>query len=430
MSDAKQSSGPYREYTAVVLAGGEGTRLEPLSCGRAKALLPVAGKPMLSYALEWLVKGGFSKPLIVTTQRDSAEIQDWVSRECPALGCAPAITSVSDDSDTAHALKAVAGKIERNALVVSCDTITDLNIANVLSFHRTKQATVTVVAKHAKPPKEGSKERHLIEYFGLEGEDNRITLFASSAELSDPAPLPRGYLSRRPNITLTRSLFDSHIYVLSKWAIDLIAEKKHITSVKHELLPLIAEEQFRRLKPDGTWGDLGVCPPPHDALPSSGDPFASMLCPQDLGCSSAVPALYDPIKVYAYIMDNDGQLAVDPIDLKKVHLKGDKTDYLMRVNHISTFADACRKFATQQSMSGSVVGENVTIGKGTKVSKCVLLDNVNIGENCMLKNCIIGGGSVIPTGCSLKDCVLGFGIDGLEQGEDYHNETISREDFQ
>ena len=324
-----------KEFTAVVLAGGVGTKLTPLSTNYPKAMLPVANNPMISYALKWLVNGGFTKPLIVVTQTHSAQIEAWAAQACPEIGCTPSFQVIPDETMSAQALKAVASKIERNAFVVSCDTITDISISNVLSFHRSKQSTATVVVKHAKPLDQKSKERHLPEYMGLE-DDNRLTFFASEAEFSNTtAPLPRGYLSRRPSVTLTRSLFDSHIYVLSKWALDLICSSKRILSLKHELLPLLAEEQFRRLKSDGTWGSLGVAPPAVAPLPQLDAPFPSLLCPEDLGCGRIVPQVYDPLRVYAYIADNDGKLAVDPTELKRLHMKGTvDEEYLTRVNYV------------------------------------------------------------------------------------------------
>ena len=247
-----------KEFTAVLLAGGEGTRLSPLTQGMCKALLPVGNHPILQYSLRWLAKYGYLKPIIVTTKSMEHEIRKFLESSHPAIH----IHAVKDDTDTAQALREVADKIERNAIVVSCDTITDVNLTNLTAYHRRKNATATILMKHAKTPDKKSKERFLTEYVGLDEQSNRVTLFASSAELRDPVDLSRVLLTRRPNMVLTRSLLDGHVYIFSKWAINLIASKeKRYTSIKHEFLPSLCVQQFRRTNGDGDWGGLNFPPP-------------------------------------------------------------------------------------------------------------------------------------------------------------------------
>ncbi|KAJ9457998.1 putative translation initiation factor eIF-2B subunit gamma [Diplonema papillatum] len=466
-SAASDFSSMYKEFTAVILAGGEGTRLAPLTHGKGKAVMPVCNHAMMGYAVRWLAAGGFTKPFIVTSESQHQEVEAWCAKECPALGVHPSIHVVSDDAETAEALKAVANKVERDVLVVSCDTITDIPISKILSQHRGTRATATVVCRHKKDYDSKSKERHLIEFFGLE-KQNRITFFASSAELSDQMTyIKKSFLARRPCMTLTTSLLDGHIYVLNKWALDLLEKKQEITSLKHELLPLLSSQQFRRIKQDGTWGDLGVPPPPHPMLADAEDDLLGpvlkgIISIDDLSSKKDVAALspfapppsssYDPISVYAFIADNNGALAVDPAEAKLISEQKKAGEYLTRACHISTFVEACRDVAkgitavaggratggavwvssiaaalaaeyeenwTKPSREGifpnrasvsspSAVGVNYQPGESAIVKATVIGNNVTIGTNTRVSQCILLDGVTIAANCTLQGCIIGY----------------------
>eukprot|EP01059_Diplonema_ambulator_P033767 TRINITY_DN7208_c2_g1_i1.p1 TRINITY_DN7208_c2_g1~~TRINITY_DN7208_c2_g1_i1.p1 ORF type:complete len:490 (+),score=52.49 TRINITY_DN7208_c2_g1_i1:29-1471(+) len=473
--------GGMTEFTAVVLAGGEGTRLSPLTHGQVKALLPVGNQAMLWYSLRWLAAGGYTRPLVVVTESAQEAVAAWFAKEGADTRSQPHFVVVSDDAETAQALKAVSSKIDENAIVVSCDTITDVPLSNILSFHRKKCSTATILMRHKQVPdakdKTAIKERHLVEFVGLEG-DNRVCLFASSAEMVD-VKMKKSYVTRRPNMKLTTSLLDAHVYILNRWVLDLLQAKKSLTSLKHELLPVLTSNQFRRQNTDGNWGDLPI-PPPTVAVPLSTDPpFPTILSPADLGSkveNSSPPPIYDPVRVFAYIADNNGKLALDPYDVKKLGEKVMPGEYVTRVNYLSTYQEANKhvakclpesveaeylsaelsenwakphkegRFPPKVSVSSpsligknyqpaegvivkaTVVGNNVTVDAQTRISQSVIMHNVQIGSGCTIQNCVIGSGCVIPPRTTLKECVLGCNIDELKQSE-YKGEHISKDDF-
>eukprot|EP01063_Lacrimia_lanifica_P019754 TRINITY_DN27183_c0_g1_i1.p1 TRINITY_DN27183_c0_g1~~TRINITY_DN27183_c0_g1_i1.p1 ORF type:complete len:481 (+),score=162.55 TRINITY_DN27183_c0_g1_i1:55-1497(+) len=465
----------YSDFTPVVLAGGGGTRLAPFNQGMPKALLPVGNHAMLSYSLRWLERSGFGRPIVITTKEYEQQIVEWVRREqVQAL-----VHAVNDDTETAEALLAVEDKIPDSAIVVSCDTITDIPLENVLKLHRQRQATATLVLKHApvQDDKAKQKERHQVEYVGLE-EDNRVVFFASSAELGESVKLPKAFLTRRPNMTLTTSLMDGYIYVISKWGLRFLGAKKKLTCLKHEFLPVLVGEQFRRLGKDGTFSGV---PPPACAKPvHTASPFPRILCPEDIGCGRKTAAIYDPVRVYAYIADNNGVLETDANSLAKVTAKQQPGEYVSRACYISTFTKTCSdlakntvpdkktgemsgvdvellareleenwqrpskegKFPEKVSVStpsligvnytpargvvvkGSAIGNNVTIGADARVVQCIVMDGVTIEAGCNLQGCIVGAKALIPARCILKACNIGHGVDDIEEGSEMKNENI------
>jgi NDP-sugar pyrophosphorylase family protein len=133
-------SGPSR---AAVLAGGLGTRLRPYTTVLPKPLFPVGDRPILELMFDWLARGGVERvdvcighlgELIQTyfSQAQTIPPQLEVSwrREPEPLGTAGALRGVPD--------------VEETLLVVNGDIVTDLNLAEMLAFHRSRGAALTI----------------------------------------------------------------------------------------------------------------------------------------------------------------------------------------------------------------------------------------------------------------------------------------------
>ena len=137
---------------AVIMAGGEGTRLRPLTCDLPKPMIPVANKPVMEHILELLVKNGIND--IATTlyylpnkiieyfgsgRKWNANIEYFIE-ETP-LG-------------TAGSVKNAEEFLDETFIVISGDALTDINIKNVLDFHNKNNAMATLVLKKEEIPLE------------------------------------------------------------------------------------------------------------------------------------------------------------------------------------------------------------------------------------------------------------------------------------
>ncbi len=136
---------------AVVMAGGYGTRLRPLTIKRPKPMIPVAGRPMLEHIVRLLVRHGFKRILMLTYFFPEAiEEHFGDGRDFGAQ-----VTYHQDPPGglgTAGAVRGVADIIEGPFLVISGDVITDFDLTHAWEFHRERGDLVTMVITRVHNP--------------------------------------------------------------------------------------------------------------------------------------------------------------------------------------------------------------------------------------------------------------------------------------
>lgn len=235
------------EFQAVILAGGSGVRLYPLTEDTPKALLPVNDKPLLWYQLSLLENSGFTEALVVTASSMLPQIQDYVAREFDGK-LHVELCEVEDNIETADALREVADKIKRDFVVLAGDLVTDAVLHNVADFHRIHDASVTMVLKQTARVPKGEKprrEKDMVDCIGLVEKEHRVVLLAQAVHMNEDMYVSKSLLKRRTNFVLHSDLYDAHLYVFSHWVVDLLLEKKYIASIKADLIPHLVRRQFR-----------------------------------------------------------------------------------------------------------------------------------------------------------------------------------------
>lgn len=135
---------PYLPVTAVVMAGGFGMRLRPLTDTVPKPLLPVGGTPLIEMMVDQLRAAGVKRFVITThylAERIEEHLGDGATRDI-------SITYVHEDSPlgTAGALSLI-GRPSEPILVVNSDILTRLNYGALLAFHHEVGASLTVAAR-------------------------------------------------------------------------------------------------------------------------------------------------------------------------------------------------------------------------------------------------------------------------------------------
>jgi mannose-1-phosphate guanylyltransferase/phosphomannomutase len=138
---------------AVVMAGGEGTRLRPLTSNRPKPLVPVLNKPIAQHIVEHLKRAGVTD-IVVTLYYLAEEIQKYFG-DGSDMGV-NLIYSIEDTPlGTAGSVKKAEKYLDDDTfIIVSGDALTDLDIPKALEFHRRKKADATLVLQHVENPLE------------------------------------------------------------------------------------------------------------------------------------------------------------------------------------------------------------------------------------------------------------------------------------
>src|SRR5436309_2831245 len=152
---------------AVVMAGGEGTRLRPLTSNQPKPMVPIVGKPCMEHILELLRTHGF-EDVIVTVAFLPQAIRSYFGNG-DSLGLSIEYSVEESPLGTAGSVRLASGKLDEPFLVISGDALCDVDLSALMRIHREREAAVTIGLKSVDNPLE----------FGIvvTDEDGRIERF-------------------------------------------------------------------------------------------------------------------------------------------------------------------------------------------------------------------------------------------------------------
>ena len=149
------------------MAGGEGSRLRPLTLGRPKPLVPILNVPVLQHIFGLLRRHGITE-IVVTVQYLGNLIQDYFG-EGQDFGVSITYSIEESPLGTAGSVRNAADLLTEPFLVISGDALTDFDLRAPIAFHKRQQAMATLVLHRVPNP---------LEYgVVILGEDNRVTQF-------------------------------------------------------------------------------------------------------------------------------------------------------------------------------------------------------------------------------------------------------------
>ena len=138
---------------AVVMAGGEGTRLRPLTSSRPKPLVPILNKPCMQHTIELLKRYGITD-IVVTLYYLADEIEGYFG-DGSELGVNLIYTVEDTPLGTAGSVKKAEEYLKDDTfIIVSGDALTDLDVEKALAYHKEKQSVATLVLQHVDNPLE------------------------------------------------------------------------------------------------------------------------------------------------------------------------------------------------------------------------------------------------------------------------------------
>ncbi|MCZ7626433.1 MAG: nucleotidyltransferase family protein [Candidatus Methylomirabilis sp.] len=135
---------------AVIMAGGFGTRLRPLTTNIPKPMIPMAVKPLMEHTVTLLKDHGFDHLItLLYFQPDSIERYFGDGSE---FGVKMVYATATEDYGTAGAVKNAAAFLDEAFLVISGDVLTDFDLSQAVKFHKDRGAVATMVLTRVENP--------------------------------------------------------------------------------------------------------------------------------------------------------------------------------------------------------------------------------------------------------------------------------------
>lgn len=135
---------------AIIMAGGQGTRLRPLTCDLPKPLVPILNKPCMEYSIELLRAHGITE-IGVTTYYLPEMIRDYFG-DGSKWGVNLTYFVEEEPLGTAGSVRNATEFLDETFLVISGDALTDIDLSAALEYHRQKAGLATLVLSHQEVP--------------------------------------------------------------------------------------------------------------------------------------------------------------------------------------------------------------------------------------------------------------------------------------
>jgi mannose-1-phosphate guanylyltransferase/phosphomannomutase len=136
----------------IIMAGGEGSRLRPLTCDLPKPMVPVMNKPVMAYSIELLRRHGI-REIGVTLQYRPEQIMDYF-QDGADYGVNLHYYIEETPLGTAGSVKNSGDFLDQPFVVISGDSLTDINLEEAIAFHKRKGSKATLVLKRVDVPLE------------------------------------------------------------------------------------------------------------------------------------------------------------------------------------------------------------------------------------------------------------------------------------
>jgi mannose-1-phosphate guanylyltransferase len=323
---------------AIVLVGGEGTRLRPLTETIPKPALTLVDRPFLAYMVEWLAAHGVTEVVL------ACGFLPDVLRE--ALGDGepggPRITYVTepDRRGTAGAIRfaadALGEGLQDRFLALNGDVLTDLDLTALQAAHQDRGARATL----ALYPVEDSGAYGLV---SLDAE-GRVLEFLEKTGEAAPGEINAG------------------AYVLERSLLDLIPPDREV-SIEREVFPQMVGEGLYGLRLDGYWMDIGT---PERYLQASWD-----------------------------ILEGRVRTRVRPTAPGLLVIAGAEIAAGATVGPRAVVSGGCR-VAAGATVHESVLLRGCTVGAGARVSGSVLAPGVTVEAGAELADAVVGEDERVP----------------------------------
>ena len=340
-----------RVRQAVVMVGGKGTRLRPLTDNRPKPILPVLDRPCLSYLISSLAEGGIKEVILACGYRSekmAAAIGDG-SKE----GITIEYSYEQEPMGTAGAIKLLEDRLDDTFVACNGDVFADIDLRKEIEEHNRAGASVTISLTHVENPCE----------FGI-------------ARLDDTGRILEFKEKPRPEEVFS-DLVNAGVYVAEKEVMGYVPKGKMYDFSKELTMDLMNRgHRVQGHMLSGVWMDVGR---PSDLL------RANILMAERRSSDTERNDLVNGSKITGPFYIGDGGRAADSEIVSSVISKG-STIRGSKITNSLIMADCD---ISNACISGSILGERCMVGQGAKITNAVIADGIIIKENETIENSVI-----------------------------------------
>lgn len=324
---------------AIVLVGGEGTRLRPLTSDVPKPAVTLVDRPFLAYAIEWLAAHGVTEVVLacgflpdvlraaLRDEEQRAGVRITYVAEPEPLGTAGAIRFAADS---------LGDRLEDRFFALNGDVLADLDLSALLRSHSERGASASI-GLH---PVEDSSA------YGLVGcdEAGRVLQFLEKTGQAVPGEINAG------------------AYVLERPVLDLIPAGQAV-SIEREVFPRLIGDGLSGLLLDGYWMDIGT---PERYLQASWD-----------------------------ILEGAVETRVEPTAPGLLIGTGAEIDPEANVGPRAVVAERCR-IERGATVGDSVLLEGCVVGRDATVRDSILAPGATVDPGALLVNAVVGRDERVP----------------------------------
>jgi NDP-sugar pyrophosphorylase family protein len=137
--------------TAVILVGGSGLRMRPLTEDLPKCMIPLHGKPLIYWTLRWLKENGFEHAVLGVSWRKEVVI-DYITKN--PMGLKVDFSEHTQEGETGEGFRLAIKRhvTDENFLAMNGDELTNLNLEQFINLHLKEKAITTIAVSPMKSP--------------------------------------------------------------------------------------------------------------------------------------------------------------------------------------------------------------------------------------------------------------------------------------
>jgi NDP-sugar pyrophosphorylase family protein len=321
---------------ALILAGGKGTRLRPLTVYTPKPVVPVLNRPFLLYQIDILKLAGITD-IILSLNYQPDKIEDLLG-DGSAYGVKLTYLTESQPLGTAGAYGYAAKLLTRPTVVLNGDILTNLKIGEMAQFHRDMKADATIFLT----PVENPAAYGLVET----GKDSKVQRFLEKPKADEIVRL------KTKNI-------NAGIYILEPGVLELIPEGENC-SFEYNVFPELLKREksfFAYIDGEVYWRDIGT-------------PLSYLQAHADFLAGKITGFSFDQKENKAYLKDG------------------------VSIDELSVIGKDC-VIRSGVKIINSVLGQGVHLEEKAVVENSVIWPHARIGNSAMIKGAFVGRGCQI-----------------------------------